>query len=42
MVVPVDLTVVFPELSTVTFKVVPPPLPEYKPEPEGIPKVGYA
>lgn len=50
MVVPVDLTVAFPELPTVTFKVAPPPMPEYKrveippykPEPERIAKVIYA
>jgi len=42
LVVPAELTVAFPKLPTVTFKVVPPPVPEYKPEPEGMPKVGYA
>ncbi|MCK4435666.1 hypothetical protein KAU87_02530 [Candidatus Bathyarchaeota archaeon] len=47
---PVDLRVAFPELPIVTFKVVPPPVPEFKPVeypaykgvPERIAKVIYA
>lgn len=39
MVVPVDLTVPHLEAPTVTYKITPPPMPEYKPPPEEPPRV---